>query len=134
MKYDSLRVLVVEDDASTRATLRAMLNEMGITQITEALDGHKALDTISEDSAPLDFIICDWNMPNKSGFEFLREIRTTHPHLPFLMITARADVSSVTDAKNAGVTGYLRKPFSLNELTGKIRDIFSSPENRPKKS
>jgi two-component system, chemotaxis family, chemotaxis protein CheY len=122
--FKTLKVLLVEDDASTRLTARAMLNEIGINQIIEAYDGKKALNCIQNEELSIDLIISDWNMPNKSGFEFLREIRTSHPQLPFLMITARADESSVSDAKNAGVTGYIRKPFSINEMEMKIRSIF----------
>ena len=94
----------------------------------EAEDGNKALQVMGSSLYPIDIIVCDWNMPNKSGFEFLREIRQTHPTLPFLMITARADISSVSDARGAGVSGYIRKPFSYDELNSKVVELL--PRNR----
>lgn len=73
----------------------------------------------------VDLVVCDWNMPDKTGFEFLREIRMTHPDLPFLMVIARADTGSVQDAVDAGVTLYLRKSFSSNEMQTKTTAMFS---------
>ena len=60
-------------------------------------------------------------MPHKNGANFLQDLRSKHPTLPFIMITGRADVNSVTDAVNYGVTAYIRKPFTLNELESKIK-------------
>jgi len=122
MKMDNIKVLLVDDDHNVLITLKAMLVDLGITRIFEAKDGKEALDFIDTGarSVSLDLILCDWNMPKKTGFEFLREIRQTYPHIPFLMVTARADESSVQDAVDAGVSAYLRKPFSLDELNKKI--------------
>ena len=109
-----------------------MLREMGITQVFEGSDGKTAQDFIGADAMDIDLIISDWNMPHKTGFEFLREIRTTHPNLPFIMITARADVNSVKDALAAGVTYYIRKPFSLGELEEKVKNILKKLDQPPK--
>lgn len=122
MKMDNIKVLLVDDDRNVILTVKAMLKDMGITHIFEAGDGKDALDfmdTGERDSSP-DLILCDWNMPKKTGFEFLREVRQAYPSIPFLMITARADESSVQDAMRAGVSDYLRKPFSLEELRRKV--------------
>lgn len=122
MKMDNIKVLLVDDDRSVLFTVKAMLMDMGIRHIFEAQDGKVALDFIdaSVKGVSLDLILCDWNMPKKTGFEFLREVRQSYPRLPFLMITARADESSVQDAVHAGVSGYLRKPFSMYELKKKV--------------
>lgn len=124
MDKSHLRVLLVEDDNSTRATVRAMLGEIGVTQVFEANDGAKASDFVDIDM-PVDIVISDWNMPEKSGFEFLVHLRHLDKTLPFLMITGRADESSIRDAIGAGVTGYIRKPFSINELNKKIEGIIA---------
>ena len=127
MKMDNIKVLLVDDDRNVLLTIKAMLRDMGIKHIFEAQDGKVALDFIDAPKAdPLDLILCDWNMPKKTGFEFLREIRQTYPLIPFLMITARADESSVQDAVQAGVSAYLRKPFSFDELQKKVTFALSS--------
>ena len=124
MKLADVKILVAEDDSNTRATIRMMLMEMGITQVFEAGDGKMAQDFVDSDTMDINLVICDWNMPHKTGFEFLREIRTSHPTLPFLMITARADQNSVIEAKEAGVTAYLRKPFTLAELESRVKSAL----------
>ena len=124
MRKQDLKVLLVEDDQSTRSTIRAMLTEMGVTQVFEAKDGGTAQDFVDIDAAPIDIIISDWNMPEKTGYEFLTHLRKGNPSLPFLMITGRGDHNSVSDAIQAGVTGYIKKPFSLNDLESKLDVIL----------
>lgn len=120
----NLHILIAEDDDNTRKTIRVMLKELGITQIFEAADGESASQFLKTNLNTLDLVISDWNMPNKSGFEFLQDLRESHPHVPFLMVSARADEHSVIDARKAGVSGYLRKPFTLNELQNKIFSLL----------
>lgn len=117
---DQLHVLIAEDDSNTSATIRIMLRELGFTQIYEARDGVIADEYMQQSFADLDLVISDWNMPNKNGYELLQDIRSANPALPFLMITARSDTNSVLDAKSKGVSGYLRKPFTLDELQDKV--------------
>lgn len=124
MKFEDIKVLLVEDDVSTRATIRAMLGEIGIHQVFESKDGLEADTFIGMDASEVDLVISDWNMPEKTGIEFLLNLRETRPDLPFIMITGRADANSVQDAVNAGVTSYLRKPFSANELLLKVQGIY----------
>lgn len=124
MKKDQLRVLIVEDDPFTRATIKAMLTEMKVAQIYEVQDGTEAEVFIKEAALMIDFIICDWNMPSKNGFEFLTTLRQSYSDLPFLMITARADENSVTAARKAGVNAYIRKPFPYAVLEQKIESLF----------
>lgn len=125
MQKEDVKLLLVEDDQNARMSVRIMLKEIGIGYIVEAANGKAALDVMEEQQDTINFIVCDWNMPDKNGFELLREIRQTHPDIPFLMVTARADQNSVVDAKSAGVTGYVRKPFSLGELEEKINAILA---------
>ena len=120
MSTKNLKILVVEDDENARKTLVMMLRELEVAQIHECSDGAKALKYLDDKDQDIDMIISDWNMPNKDGFEFLREIRTVSPNTPFIMITARTDKNSIKDAIKSGVTAYLRKPFDLNELREKI--------------
>ena len=119
-----LKVLIVEDQAEARAMMRNMLAELGITQIFESKDGREALEFVDSAFDFIDIIICDWNMPEMTGVEFLRQMRTVDSDVPFLMVTGRSDIESVTEAKSSGVTGYIRKPFSPQQLEAKLRIIL----------
>lgn len=118
-----LKVLLVEDQPDARAMLRNMLMEMGVTQIFEAKNGREALDFVDSAFDFINLIICDWNMPSMSGVEFLRQLRSVDPSIPFLMVTGRSDLDSVVEAKSSGVTGYIRKPFSAAQLEAKLRIV-----------
>lgn len=120
-KVNDLKILLVEDEMTSRATLRAMLSEMGVTQVFEAKDGQTAKELIDLDAGMIDLIVCDWNMPNLSGIDLLKHIRSRHMAIPFLMVTGRNDIASVMTAKETGVSGYIRKPFSVKELDVKIK-------------
>lgn len=115
-----LTVLVVDDESSVTRLVRMMLSDMGVTQVFTAKNGKEALDLLGEFQENVDIVICDWNMPNISGIDLLKQIRTVDLDLPFLMLTARADVASVKDARDFGVTDYLRKPFSSETLKKKL--------------
>ncbi|MCB1592252.1 MAG: response regulator [Alphaproteobacteria bacterium] len=122
--FKDLKVLVVEDQNEARAMLRNMLGELGITQIFEASDGREAFSFVDSAFDLVNFILCDWNMPGMTGVEFLRQVRSVNMDTPFLMITGRGDMGSVTEAKSSGVTGYIKKPFSASQLEAKIRIIL----------
>lgn len=116
-----IRILLVEDQNDARAMMRTMLGELGITQIFEATDGREALRFMDSAFDFVDLVICDWNMPAMSGMDFLKQLRTVDPALPFLMVTGRSDMDSVVEAKSAGVNGYIKKPFSPAQLEVKLR-------------
>lgn len=120
---EKLRVLIVDDQQEMRSMIKGMLMDMGITQTFEASDGKEALSFSDAALDMVDVVICDWNMPKLSGVEFLRQMRSVSPEMPFLMITGRSDVDSVAEAKASGVTAYIRKPFSPAQLETKLRVI-----------
>jgi DNA-binding NtrC family response regulator len=122
-ELEKLRVLIVDDQQEMRSMIKGMLMEMGITQTFEASDGKEALSFSDAALDMVDVVICDWNMPKLSGVEFLRQMRSVSPEMPFLMITGRSDVDSVAEAKASGVTAYIRKPFSPAQLETKLRVI-----------
>lgn len=130
MKYvviSELSIMVVEDQKEARAVICNMLSEMGVSELHEAGDGREALqklDALYEQDKHLDLVLCDWNMPGVTGVELLRQIRTVSPNLPFLMITGRSDLDSVKEAKMAGVSAYVAKPFSPEQLEAKIRIVM----------
>ncbi len=120
-----LKVLIVEDQTEARMMTRQMMAEMGVTQIFEASDGKEALSFVDSAYDFIDMIVCDWNMPEMSGVEFLRQLRTVDSDMPFLMITGRGDKESVIEAKGSGVSGYIRKPFSPVQLEAKLRVLYT---------
>lgn len=123
IRFDELKILIVEDQSEARAMLRNMLGELGITQIFESPNGREALVFLDSAFDFVNLIICDWNMPAMSGVELLRQLRTVDPEVPFLMVTGRSDLESVVEAKSSGVTAYICKPFSPAQLEAKLRII-----------
>lgn len=121
--FENLKILVVEDQQEMRTLVRNMLAESGVTQIFEAADGREALQFMDMAYDCINLIICDWNMPGVSGLDLVRQIRTTDTAIPVLMLTGRHDKTSVLEAKMAGVTAYIGKPFSEEQLASKLRVI-----------
>ncbi|MEM6780348.1 MAG: response regulator [Pseudomonadota bacterium] len=124
MSLDHVRVMLVEDEQNARATMRAMLAEMGIHQVFEANDGDSARQLMDMDSSMVDIVISDWNMPNFTGMELLKHMRSKNMNTPVLIVTGRNDIASVKEAKENEVSGYIRKPFSMKELEAKIKVIW----------
>jgi two-component system chemotaxis response regulator CheY len=123
IKLEDLRVLVVEDSHEALMVIKNMLQDFGINQVFTAKDGKQALEFLGEWDNLVDVILCDWNMPNITGLQLLQQLRTVDPDIPFLMITGVADMVSVLEAKSLGVTSYIRKPFSKDELLSKLQVV-----------
>lgn len=119
---ECLRVLLVEDSMQEMDLIRGMLQDMGVTQIYTAKQGLEALEImgVMGGSDAVDLILCDWNMPEMSGIEFLKRIREDDPDLAFLMITGVSNQDAVAEAISLGVTGYIKKPFSADDLKKKL--------------
>lgn len=122
-KLSDLEILVVDDETSITRLVRMMLLDMGVQQIFTARDGREALDFLGGFDDLIDLVICDWNMPRITGLEVLQQIRTVDPDAPFLMLTGRADQDSVVAARDHGVSDYLLKPFSPEQLRAKLQGI-----------
>jgi two-component system chemotaxis response regulator CheY len=118
-----LRVLLVDDNGSVRTLTRQMLRRMSVTSIREAEDGNTALEIFRATPMSFDLVICDWNMPTLSGMDVCKQVRAERPELPFLLVTGRSDADSVSVAKEIGVSAYITKPFSPQELQAKISTI-----------
>ena len=122
----NLKILIVDDFATMRKVIRNLLKQGGFENVVEAEDGVAALKVLQ--SQKVDFIISDWNMPNMSGLELLKAVRSTDDlkELPFLMVTAEALKDNVVAAVKAGVSNYIVKPFTAEVLTEKIEKIVKS--------
>ena len=119
-----MRVLVVDDFATMRKIVRNILKQIGFEDIIEAEDGTAALQLIKNDKVGL--VVTDWNMPNMTGLDLLREIRQNPQtsNLPVLMVTAEGLKENVMEAVKAGVSNYVVKPFTAEVLQEKIETIF----------
>jgi two-component system chemotaxis response regulator CheY len=126
-EFTSIRALVVDDNDYILKLLRVMLSEMGVSYIATARDAVEAMKALSNPGERINLIICDWNMPGITGLEFLRKIRSDRPQMPFLMVTGRNDEESVVQAKGAGVSAYLVKPFSPQLLAKTLKVMFKQP-------
>ena len=133
-RLDQLKILLVEDNYQSLNLTKKMLMDLHVAQIYTAKDGFEALQLLSTFDGEdfVDIILCDWNMPRMTGVELLKQIRTCDPDMPFLMLTGVADYTSVTDARAHGVTGYIRKPFSLDELHKKLKLVSRVLSHRRK--
>ena len=123
ISLESLQVLVVDDQANALNLIKDMLKSMGVKTVHTATDGNGALELLHERHDLVDVVLCDWSMPHMSGLELLKEVRKTHKDLPYIMVTGTADPASVLAAKDEGVTGYIKKPFSSEELRKKMASV-----------
>ncbi|MEW5790312.1 MAG: chemotaxis response regulator CheY [Pseudomonadota bacterium] len=119
-----MRILIVDDFSTMRRIIKNLLRELGFNNTDEAEDGDVALSKLKSHS--YDFVVTDWNMPNMPGIELLRAIRRD-PELqsiPVLMVTAEAKRENIIEAAEAGVNGYIVKPFNAATLKAKLDKIF----------
>lgn len=113
-----MKVLVADDSGVMRKIIIRSLAACGVTEVVEAADGKIGWDLFQTES--VDLVLTDWNMPEMTGLEFLREIRNSGSTVPVIMITTEAEKSKVIEAIQAGVTDYLSKPFEQDELRDKL--------------
>jgi len=115
---DGGRILVVDDDASTRRALRVTLSGMGFV-VVEAGRGEEALSLVR--ATRFDAVLLDVDMPGMGGVEACRAIRRAVPRLPILMLTVMDGEEDKVLALDAGADDYITKPFQLRELTARLR-------------
>ncbi|MEW6658500.1 MAG: chemotaxis response regulator CheY [Thermodesulfobacteriota bacterium] len=119
-----MKVLVADDFATMRKIVRNILKQIGFDNIVEAEDGQAAVQVLKNENIGL--VVTDWNMPNMSGLELLKKIRSDPKtaHLPVLMVTAEGLKENVVEAVKAGVNNYVVKPFTAEILQEKLEQIF----------
>ncbi|MFC5740505.1 chemotaxis response regulator CheY [Dyella tabacisoli] len=122
----NMKILVVDDFSTMRRIVRNLLVELGFsnTLIQEAEDGDNAMTMLR--AQPFDMVVTDWNMPNMTGIDLLRAIRAEPAlkALPVLMVTAENNREQIISAAQAGVNGYVVKPFTAVTLKEKLDKIF----------
>lgn len=120
----NMKILVVDDFSTMRRIVKNLLRDLGFNNTVEADDGLTALPILKQGG--IDFVVTDWNMPGMQGIELLKHIRADESlrHLPVLMITAEAKREQIVEAAQAGVNGYIVKPFTAATLKEKLDKIF----------
>ncbi|MBC7386429.1 MAG: response regulator [Cryobacterium sp.] len=116
------RILVMDDTPTMRMIVTGMLNDLGFRDVLEAENTEMALSLMG--NYPIAIILADWNLPGKSGIEFLRQIRAVPAtrDLPVVMMTSNNDPSQIEEARRAGVSSYLVKPFGADDLLARLEE------------
>jgi two-component system, chemotaxis family, chemotaxis protein CheY len=124
-----MKFLVVDDFSTMRRIIKNLLNDLGYANVTEADDGQTALPMLQAGS--FDFLITDWNMPGMPGLDLLKAVRADAKlaKMPVLMLTAEAKREQIIEAAQAGVNGYVIKPFTAVTLKEKIDKILEQRAN-----
>lgn len=124
----NMKILIVDDFSTMRRIIKNLLRDLGFTNTAEADDGNSALPML--ENGQFDFLITDWNMPGMTGIDLLKAVRASDKlrTLPVLMVTAEAKRDQIIAAAQAGVNGYVVKPFTAAALQEKIEKIFERIE------
>lgn len=115
------KILLLEDDLTLNETISDYFVELGF-EIISAYDGEEALSYIYESN--FDLLLLDINVPNKNGFEVLKEIRDQGNKTPAIYVTSLNSIDSLEKGFNSGCDDYIRKPFELKELFLRVNTIL----------
>ncbi|GAB4352356.1 MAG: chemotaxis response regulator CheY [Methylohalobius crimeensis] len=120
----NMKILVVDDFATMRRIIKNLLRELGFSHIAEAEEGQAALTKLQ--AGEFDLLVTDWNMPGMAGIDLLKAVRADEKlaELPVLMVTAEARRDQIVLAAQAGVNGYIIKPFTAATLEEKLEKMF----------
>ena len=120
----NMKILIVDDFSTMRRIIKNLMRDLGYNNTAEADDGNTALPMLK--SGGYDFLITDWNMPGMQGIDLLKAVRNDPDiaNLPVLLVTAEAKKEQIIEAAQAGVNGYIVKPFNAATLKEKIEKIF----------
>ena len=115
-----MRFLIVDDSSTMRRIIINTLNKLGHKDCVEAGNGREAVERLT--GKPIDMIITDWNMPEMSGVDFIRAVRSNESTrtVPVLMVTTNAAEDDIVEALRAGASSYVVKPFTPDVIREKI--------------
>jgi two-component system chemotaxis response regulator CheY len=127
--FEFLKALIVEDNLHMRTLLRSLLNALGIMTVHEATNGEEAF-RILRDRKP-DMILTDLSMKPVNGIEFTLQVRKSatspNPYIPIIMVTGHTERLKVEAARDAGITEFLAKPITAQNLFSRIGEIVDHP-------
>jgi len=119
---DERKILIIDDTPTMRMIVTGMLQDLGFTSIVEAENADMALEIVNQGNIAI--ALLDWNLPGRSGIEFLRQIRALNAtrDLPMVMMTSNNDPKQIEEARRAGVSSYLVKPFGMADLLARLEE------------
>jgi two-component system chemotaxis response regulator CheY len=127
--YETLRVVLADDNAHMRAIVSAVLKSIGVRDLREARNGAEALSLVRD--GPADLALVDFRMEPIDGVEFTRLVRTAkdskNPYLPIIMLTGYADRARVVEARDAGVTELIVKPVTAAAVISRLNAVIYHP-------
>jgi DNA-binding NarL/FixJ family response regulator len=129
-----MRVLIVDDNASMRDLLTALLSSQGYAVVGALEDGNGVMEAIR--SLSPEVVCLDYQLPGRDGLDILREINSDHPEIDVLFITATEGQDIENKAADAGAAGFLRKPFGQKQVIDELQQVGetrrrASPESQP---
>lgn len=129
------KILVVDDMLTMRKLVIRALKDLGFTNISDADDGETAwpiLETAAKGGIPFQLVISDWNMPKLPGIELLKKVRGSDltKGLPFVFITAEAEMNQVMEAIKSGASNYITKPFTPATLKDKLTAVHAATSKK----
>jgi len=129
LRFDRLRILVVDDNQHMRKLVATILQAFGCTQIVECVDGEHAWSCLAD--ANPDVILLDWQMSGMTGLEFVKKIRTDpnspNPFVPVIMLTGHTHIDHVRMARDAGANEFLAKPVSVKAVLSRLMAVIEHP-------
>ncbi len=120
----SIKALIVDDSSVMRKIVERSLRQAGVdlSEVVEAGNGQEALNALG--SRPVDLILSDINMPVMDGLEFVRRLRDQNrTDIPIIMVTTEGSESNVMEALSLGARGYIRKPFTAEQVKEHLMPI-----------
>lgn len=131
LQFDRLSILVVEDNTAMRKLIASVLDSLGVRHVYYADEGQKGFETFLQNRP--DIVLTDWLMEPVNGIELTRTIRND-PHspnqmVPIIMITGYSAPSRVIKARDTGITEFLVKPFTANDLARRLSHVINHPRD-----
>ncbi|MCA9401968.1 MAG: response regulator [Candidatus Omnitrophica bacterium] len=125
------KILVVDDSGVQRKMIIQIIQKAGYTNgILEAGDGAQAIEVLGTNFEDIGLVLCDWNMPNMSGLEFIQGVAQVPPlaSIPIVMVTTEGTEGKIAEARqaNPNLAGYVAKPFTPEQLKSAIDPILKS--------
>ena len=126
-----MKILVVDDFSTMRRIIKNLLRDLGFNNTSEADDGLTALPMLK--TGKFDLLVTDWNMPGMQGIDLLKAVRSEADeklkNIPVLMVTAEQKKEQIVEAAQAGINGYIVKPFTALILKEKLEKIFADRQS-----
>ena len=129
--FKKLTILVVEDTAPMRKLMISVLETLGVGRVLTAENGERGFEVFKRENP--DIVIADWHMTPMSGIELTHEIRSNmmspNRMAPIVLVTGYSALNRVSEARDVGVTEFLVKPFSANDLAKRIAYVINKPRD-----